>query len=203
MDDIKNIGTSTLLYFSAYKYLSILLLILGLFYSVYAIVTNLIAAGVQSDTLKGVVVDYIAISLSAKQLNVTELNSKYYYIQCWIGVGVMIIWFFVFIALKYSEIKGAVEYDDDTSSISDYSVVIEGMPLDVTEEELQAQLNSYYHSVTEYRKIPEGRRRPFKIVRLNKGIPFYLNEGELTDDEMKKVEKELVELKETFVDWVN
>lgn len=30
--------------------------------------------------------------------------------------------------------KGAIEYDDDTSSISDFSVVIEGMPLDVTVE---------------------------------------------------------------------
>ena len=45
--------------------------------------------------------------------------------------------------------------------------------------------------MTEYRKIGEGRKRPFKIVRVNKGIPFYLNEAELTDDEMKKIEKEL------------
>ena len=68
-----------------------------------------------------------------------------------------------------------MEYDDDTSSISDFSVVMEGMPLDVTQEELQAQLNSYYTSVTEHRKISEGRKRPFTIVRFNKGIPFYLN----------------------------
>jgi len=65
MDDIKNIGTSTYLYFSAYKHLSILLLILGLIYSIFAIVTNLIAAGAQSNNLTAVV-DYISISLSAK-----------------------------------------------------------------------------------------------------------------------------------------
>ena len=100
MDGVKNIGTSTVLYFSAYKHLSILLIILGLAYSIFAIATNLKAAGVQSSNLTAVV-DYISISLSAKQLSQTDDNKTYYYVQCWIGVGVVIVWIFVFFALKY------------------------------------------------------------------------------------------------------
>ncbi len=153
IDGVKNVGASTVLYFSAYKHLSILLLIMGLAYSIFAIATNLIAAGAQSNNLSAVV-DYISISLSAKQLNQTDINKNYYYTQCWIGVGVLVVWCFVFVVLKYFEIKNSMEYDDDTSSISDYSVVMEGMPMDVTQDELQAQLNSYYANVTEYRRIP-------------------------------------------------
>jgi hypothetical protein len=51
---------------------------------------------------------------------------------------VVVIWAIVFVAIKYHEIKTANEYDDGTSSASDYSVVIEGIPSDATKEEIQA-----------------------------------------------------------------
>jgi len=98
-------------------------MILGLLYSIYAMVTNLIAARDNSTNLTAVI-DYISISISAKQLNQTDINCLYYEIQCWIGLGVMIIWIFVFTGLKYFEIKGAIYYDNLTSSIADYSVVM-------------------------------------------------------------------------------
>lgn len=89
----------------------------------------------------------------------------------------MLIWILVIFGLKYKEMKELTEYDADTSSCSDYSVVMEGIPLDVTKEELQAELNGYYNAVVEHRKIPEKKRKPFKIAKLNVGKPFYLNES--------------------------
>lgn len=34
--------------------------------------------------------------------------------------------------MKFNELKSIEEYDNDTISCSDYSVVIEGIPVDVT-----------------------------------------------------------------------
>jgi hypothetical protein len=66
-DDIKNMGVSTYLYFSTYKKLAILLLILTVLYSAYALGTNYIAS--KNSTVSSV--DYIAISLSSKETNDT------------------------------------------------------------------------------------------------------------------------------------
>ena len=99
LDNIKNIGTSTYLYFNSLKHLSILLALMGLIYSIYAIATNLKANSVNSSTTA--LVDYITISLSPKQLKNNNSTNNFYYIQCWIGVAVIAIWAFVFAALKY------------------------------------------------------------------------------------------------------
>lgn len=95
MSSIKNIGMSTQLYFSTYKYLSILLAIL-LIYALYAMISSGVAA-----TGKDNLPDYIKISLAAKQIEDNDTNRRLYYIQCWIGLFVMIIWILVLLGLKY------------------------------------------------------------------------------------------------------
>lgn len=138
-------GVSTYLYFSNYKKLSILLVIMTIIYSAYALITNVLAsrngnlANIQSS------LDYIAISLSSKETNDNATNRLYYFIQCWLGVATIVIWIFVLAYLKFNEIKSVVDYDNDTISCSDYSVVMEGIPLDVTLEDLQKQLDVFYN----------------------------------------------------------
>ncbi len=105
---------------------------MGIVYCIYAIITNAIAAGASQNNLYSL--DYITISLAAKEKNDTETNRLYYYIQCWIGLGVMLIWIIMMIGIKYFEIKNSLEYDADTSSCTDYSVVLEGVPVDLTKE---------------------------------------------------------------------
>lgn len=199
-DDIKNIGTSTQLYFSTYKYLSILLGIMAVVYAIYSIATNAIASGAFGNELYSI--DIITISLSSKQKNNTPTNENYYYIQCWLGVVVVLIWILVMLGIKYQEIRTSNEYDDDTSSASDYSVVIEGIPLDATQEEVQKELNGYYDAVTDHQKIPEQRKRPFNIVKYNVGKPFYLNEAELNHAAVNEVQKEIAVFQEKFIKWV-
>ena len=114
-------------------------------YSIYAIVTNIIASDASVSDLYAL--DYLVITLASKQKVVNDQNKLFYFIQCWLGVVTILIWFLVIIGIKYNEIKRSIEYDEDTSSASDYSIVMEGMPLDVTKEELQGQLNAYYNSI--------------------------------------------------------
>jgi hypothetical protein len=56
----------------------------------------------------------------------------------------IIIWVFALVGIKYKDAKDSQEYDNDTVSCSDYSLVIEGLPIDVQKEELQSQFNDYY-----------------------------------------------------------
>jgi hypothetical protein len=52
---------------------------------------------------------------------------------------------------------------------------MEGMPLDVTKDELQKQLDAFYEGLNPD-SIPAKWRRPFKVAKLNVGKPFYLHE---------------------------
>lgn len=58
----------------------------------------------------------------------------------------------------------------------------------MTKEEIQRELNSYYNNVViEHRKIPEKKRKPFTVMKLNMAKPFYLSDDELKDKEIKEV----------------
>lgn len=169
-------GVSTYLYFSNYKKLSILLVILTIIYSVYALITNVLASRNGSLANIQTSVDYIAISLSSKETNDNSTNRMYYFIQCWLGVATIVIWIFVLAYLKFNEVKSIMDYDNDTISCSDYSVVMEGIPLDVTLVDLQKQLDAFYAVLEEEGKVPVKWKKPLKIAKINKGKPFYLNE---------------------------
>lgn len=104
-------GTSTYLYFATFKNLSMLMIVLTVIYSFYALATNIVAA---KNNARGndYTVDYLTISLSSKQINPTDQNKMYYYIQCWLGMITVIIWILIFFVNRYREYKEAQEYDD-------------------------------------------------------------------------------------------
>jgi uncharacterized Tic20 family protein len=64
-DNISGIGTSTYLFFATFRNLSILLIILTFIYSIYSMVTNIIAAKNNSQGSE-YTIDYLTISLSSK-----------------------------------------------------------------------------------------------------------------------------------------
>lgn len=68
-------------------------------YSIYAIVTNVLAAEATSNSLYNL--DYITITLAAKQKNINDQNKLYYFVQCWLGVVTIIIWFLVLVGIKF------------------------------------------------------------------------------------------------------
>ena len=175
-DDIKNMGVSTFLYFYNYKRLAVLLALLTVIYSAYAIGTNLLATFSSLNGLSYDKIDYLNISLSSKQLYDTDQNRAFYLTQCWIGVAAMIIWIFVLAYFKYKEINNISQYDKDSISCSDYAVSIEGVPVDVTKKELQEQFDKVYQGIMNISRIPQHWKAKLQIAKINVGKPFYLNE---------------------------
>ena len=109
----------------------------------------------------------------------------YYYISCWLGVAMLLIWILVLIAIKYKEVKDAEEYDRDTISCSDYSLLIEGLPVDLDRGALAKQLDQYYeHTLKNNQRIPALWRTPLTIAKVNVGKPFYLSEQAMQDEEL-------------------
>jgi len=58
---------------------------------------------------------------------------------------------------------------------------MEGIPVDVTQDELQKQLDTYFDKIKSQNAIPEAAQKPFAITKLNIGKPFYLSEDALKD----------------------
>lgn len=99
--------------------------------------------------------------------------------------------------------KDSQEYDEDTISVSDYSIVVEGLPMDVQTENLQKQLDQYYETtIKNNSRFPAVWKQPLTIAKVNIGKPFYLSEDSLKDEEMENIGKELEELKENIIDLI-
>ena len=60
-----------------------------------------------------------------------------YLLQSFLGMVVMILWMFALFCMKYFEKEEEVRVEEETISASDFSIVIEGVPKDITKEELQ------------------------------------------------------------------
>ena len=176
--DINNVGISTFLYFQSLKNLAILISLMGLIYGIYALATNIVAAntGDTTNLSSYVPADILSISLGPKQQYQTDQNKQYYLIQCWIGLALMIVWGITFVLLKYFEKADEVAVEEQTISASDFSIVIEGMPTEITMEECQKQFDEYYQSID---NVPESLKRPFLIKKYNVGKPFYLSQADL------------------------
>jgi hypothetical protein len=72
-------------------------------YGIYAIATNVISSNNFISSSSYVNNGYLSLSLGSKQVNKTDENALFYYIQCWIGLAFVIIWFVIFFVLKYHE----------------------------------------------------------------------------------------------------
>lgn len=98
-------GISTFLYFETAKDLGILLLVMSLVYSIYALVTNIIASGIDvtqnPTTLTNNLNVLSLITKISSDAKVKDTNETYYEIQCWIGLALVIIWCLMLFVLKY------------------------------------------------------------------------------------------------------
>ncbi len=80
-------------------------------------------------------------------------------------MGVVVIWFFVFLGVKYREQREEITVNSNTISAADFSVVVEGVPTGMSSQLMQEQLNSYYEQLGDMRErdgIKEIDRK-FKI----------------------------------------
>ncbi len=66
----------------------------------------------------------------------------------------VIIWIILFIVNRYRETKDAQEYDEGNISVSDYSVALEGVPSDITLEQIQKDFNAYGENLNRMANLP-------------------------------------------------
>lgn len=109
MPNINNVGISTFLYFQTLKNLSILLTISFIIYGCYSIITNIISslpANAALSTLRSYTPkDFLIISIAPKEKYATDSDQTFLIIQCWIGMGLIIVWLISLIFMKYYEKK--------------------------------------------------------------------------------------------------
>ena len=78
--------------------------------------------------------DYLSISLGSKSKHNKASNidgEMYYYISSWLGVLMLVFWWFMFACFKRKIAN--IENDDRRKlKVSDFSIVIENMPIDFT-----------------------------------------------------------------------
>lgn len=201
LGEINNIGISTYLYFQTIKNLAVLLVILSFGYSIYALATNVKASAEYQKYIKdgGLILDpkllstisYVALSLGSKQLNPTTDNKTSYFIQCWIGLGVVILWLLLFFFLKYSEKSQETKVEEETISASDFTITMQNVPKDITKQELQEQFKKYEQTIT---NVPAHLKKPLTIAKINVGTPFYLNQDDFKDEELDKLRERHAEL---------
>jgi predicted membrane protein len=112
-----------------------------LIYGMFALATNIIASktfqNCQVEAYHDCApnVDFLVLSLGSKQENPSEENQRYYIIQAWLGVAMVIVWFVTFSILKYSETLKLIKLDRQTKSAADYTIVVEGIPNSFTQKD--------------------------------------------------------------------
>lgn len=180
--DLNNIGVSTFLYFETLFHLIVMLVLAFLIYGIYSLITNIQAANAYRQSITENLKDYkisyegfLVLSLGSKQLHNRPTDKLYYQIQCWIGVGLVMVWGLYFIFIKLREKKGVAELLQDTKSAADFSIVIENFPIDMTLKTLQDDLNKYQREMAENHNYYQTDNVSLEIAKLNVGQPFYLN----------------------------
>ena len=167
--DINNIGTPTVVFFKTLINLALLLAVMTILYSAFSFATNITEAertGYLSHSS-------LAISLGSKSNangSTDDRGENFYLVSSWLGLVVLIIWAIMFGFIKRQVVQ--VEMAQKANpTVSDFSVVIDKMPTDITIEQLQRQINEYF------RGLPNKmvNFRELKIEKYNEARPFYFN----------------------------
>lgn len=196
-DDIPRLGQATDLFFMGIRHTINLMLILSVVYSAFALATNIMAS---TEACKYYVVcSLTTISQGAKQTTASDVNSNYYMIQSWIGIGLAVLWGLYFMYMSYKERKLEIESDLRTKSASDFSLLIENMPVEMKMEDFQKLLTQNYEAI---RSIPALERRAPVIEKYNIAQPFYLSEEDLKDDDLEKLQKDYKHELDEMRGWI-
>lgn len=97
-------------------------------FAAYSLVTNCLIAGIFTNGYTFQINQFeeflILISLASKRLTNSAQSNKFYLIEVWICVGVVVIWSLLLFGIKYLERGYEVMVDSETISASDFSILI-------------------------------------------------------------------------------
>lgn len=137
------------LYLEMPIYLILLITVLFVVYGIYSLITNIIAAlGYNPISDKSALksnIGILVLSLGSKQLNSSvPQNVDFYYIQCWIGLLLVLFWGVGILLIKLKEAEIINYMKQNKKSVADYSIAIYNIPSGINQEQLQDQLDSFY-----------------------------------------------------------
>lgn len=139
-------------------------------YSLFALGTNISVAKSTNYLNNTQSIDYLSISLGAKSRQTTvsqnTTGETFYYISAWLGVVMLLIWIFVFGCIRRE--TAAIEFNASRKlRISDFSIVIENVPTDFTQEEIQKNFSDYLRNKIDEDFDKEITLRNIEIVIYN------------------------------------
>lgn len=140
-----------------------------LIYSIFTFATNISVANSASNSGP---LDYLSISLGSKanSASTNEDAKTYYLASSWLGVAMLGVWLIVLIIMK-KRTKKIENEGRSYNSVSDFSVVIEKMPIGYSKEQVQAMMDEYLILVN----LPGLEFKQLKIEKYNEAKPFYFN----------------------------
>jgi hypothetical protein len=209
-EDVGHVGVSTFFYFMTLQHLLVLLIIMCVLFSGFALVTNVQAADMYRRWLNGAAVadeeatfeGVLAISLGSKNVYMTDFGNSSFQIQCWLGVALLAIWWVLFVVMEYRYLRVEITMNLESKTASQYTLVFKNMPKDMTKEELQAQLIDYRTSILPKGYNSEYIHREIKISKINEAIPFYLDESTFENKDLRTVNSEHEKCRKEFVAWI-
>lgn len=168
--DVNGLGASTVVFFQTFINIAILFSIMIVVYSVFSFATNI---SIAKDSKPNQALDYLAISLGSKANNsTTNDNANIYYLaSSWLGVAMLVFWLIALVKMK-KDLKVIENEAKSYTSVSDFSVVIEKMPIGYKKEQVQVMMDEYLNKIAP-RDI--GFRQ-LKVEKYNEAKPFYFNE---------------------------
>lgn len=97
------------------------------------------------------------------------------------------------------------EVDQAHLSASDFSIMLENVPIHYSEDKLREEFNRYFESLVFSHNIKntwgEVLHR-FRIRKICRTVPFLLNESDVFDKELEGLDRDILEKKKQFASWV-
>lgn len=100
-DEFPRIGVSTFLFFQMIKNVLLLLLLIGIVYSGFALTSNCIYSSSFTQSNISFNNFILGISLSSKKLSTSSTLQTYYLIEMWIGAFLTLVWGILLSLIKY------------------------------------------------------------------------------------------------------
>lgn len=122
-------------------------------------------------------------------------------ISAFLIMAVIIVWSFLVYVFKHFQVESAEMIDDQSVTASDFSIVIQNAPIQLFKDKsnIERQFGEYFQSVSsilekEYFGVylkkdqlsntsTQQQLQKLKVTKINIGIPFYLNENNLEEDQ--------------------
>lgn len=83
--------------------------------------------------------------------------------------------------------------------------MLEKVPIHLSEEKLKQEFERYFESLIFNHNIKNTWGevlKPFTIKKICRTVPFSLSESEVFDKELEGLDRDIVEKKKQFADWV-